>query len=184
MEPLPNKYPFSADGHLTMHFNKRQLLLAATATGLCLSRLAHSHGNEGHPKKSGPQIKDQKDWGIAGDAKSVRRTISVRMSDAMRFSPDRIEVRRGETLRFRVHNDGQAMHEFVIGTPAENAKHAELMKRFPDMEHDEPYMAHVSPGKIGEIVWTFNRAGRFEFACLVAGHYDAGMVGTIQVAAA
>jgi uncharacterized cupredoxin-like copper-binding protein len=76
------------------------------------------------------------------------------------------------------------MHEFVIGTKAENAKHAELMVKFPNMEHDEPWMAHVPPGKTGEIVWHFNRAGEFEFACLIAGHYQAGMVGTIKVGAA
>jgi uncharacterized cupredoxin-like copper-binding protein len=80
-----------------------------------------------------------------------------------------------------VHNTGQAMHEFVIGTRQENEAHAALMLRFPTMEHDEPYMAHVAPGKTGEIIWTFNRRGEFEFACLVAGHYSAGMVGTINV---
>ena len=69
-------------------------------------------------------------------------------------------------------------------TKAENAKHADLMVKFPNMEHDEPYMAHVPPGKTGEIVWTFNRAGEFEFACLIAGHYQGGMVGTIMVAPA
>ena len=57
------------------------------------------------------------------------------------------------------------------------------MLKFPDMEHDEPYMAHIPPGKIGAIVWTFNRAGEFDFACLIAGHYQAGMVGKIKVAA-
>jgi uncharacterized cupredoxin-like copper-binding protein len=55
------------------------------------------------------------------------------------------------------------------------------MIKFPTMEHDEPYMAHVAPGKTGEIIWTFNRAGQFEFACLIAGHYQAGMVGKIMV---
>jgi uncharacterized cupredoxin-like copper-binding protein len=39
----------------------------------------------------------------------------------------------------------------------------------------------VPPGKTGEIVWKFNRAGRFDFACLIAGHYQAGMTGTINV---
>ena len=103
------------------------------------------------------------------------------MSDAMRFTPERLSVKLGETLRFRVRNDGRAMHEFVIGTLQENARHAELMVKFPDMEHDEPYMAHVPPGQTGEIVWTFNRAGRFEFACLIAGHYQGGMKGIIDV---
>jgi uncharacterized cupredoxin-like copper-binding protein len=168
-----------------MKIHKRRLLIAATAVGLGLTGPARSHGPEGHAgsRKAGPVRKEQKDWGIAGDARSVRRTIEVRMGDDMRFRPDRITARLGETLRFRVHNTGKVMHEFVIGTPAENAQHAELMVKFPDMEHDEPYMAHVPPGKTGEIVWTFNRAGTFEFACLIAGHYQAGMVGTIVVAA-
>nr|WP_298835216.1 cupredoxin family protein [uncultured Piscinibacter sp.] len=120
-------------------------------------------------------------WGIAGHAAAVHRTIEIRMNDAMRFTPTRVDVRQGETLRFRVHNDGRVMHEFVIGTRAANAKHADQMIKFPGMAHDEPYMAHVAPGRVGEVVWTFNRAGRFEFACLIAGHYQAGMVGTLSV---
>jgi uncharacterized cupredoxin-like copper-binding protein len=102
----------------------------------------------------------------------------------MRFTPDRIEVRQGETVKFVVRNSGKVMHEFVIGTKKELDEHAALMVKFPNMEHDEPYMAHVPPGKTGEIVWTFNRAGEFEFACLIAGHYQAGMVGKIMVRAA
>ena len=102
----------------------------------------------------------------------------------MRFTPARLEVREGETVRFVVRNDGRTMHEFVIGTKAENDAHAALMMKFPDMEHDEPWMAHVPPGQAGEIVWTFNRAGEFDFACLIAGHYQAGMVGKIVVAPA
>ena len=164
-----------------MKTRKRQLLFAAAAFGLGFAGLARSHGTEDHPKKAGPVKKEQTDWGIAGDAKAARRTIEVGMADNMRFTPDRIDVRLGETVRFRVRNAGKLMHEFVIGTQAENAKHAELMLKFPNMEHDEPWMAHVPPGKTGEIVWTFNRAGSFEFACLIAGHYQAGMVGTITV---
>lgn len=82
-----------------------------------------------------------------------------------------------------VHNSGQVMHEMVIGTKKELDEHAALMAKFPEMEHDEPYMTHVAPGKSGEIVWTFNRAGQFDFACLIAGHYQAGMTGKIIVAA-
>jgi uncharacterized cupredoxin-like copper-binding protein len=92
-----------------------------------------------------------------------------------------MQFKRGETVRFMVHNHGQVMHEFVIGTEQENRQHAELMKKFPNMEHDEPYMAHVPPGKNASIVWQFNRPGQFEFACLIAGHYDAGMKGNIEV---
>ncbi len=162
----------------------RMALTAAAAAMPLLATPARAHTEKPHAPKKGPVVKEQKDWGIAGDAKSAKRSIAVGMADTMRFTPERIEVRQGETLKFVVRNTGKVMHEFVIGTKAENAKHAEMMVKFPNMEHDEPYMAHVPPGKVGEIVWTFNRAGEFEFACLIAGHYQSGMVGTIMVASA
>jgi uncharacterized cupredoxin-like copper-binding protein len=142
---------------------------------------AWAHGNKPHP--AGTAKAAQTDWGIAGQPRLARRTIEIGMGDDMRFKPTLIELRLGETVRFVVRNHGRLMHEFVIGTRAENARHAELMVKFPGMEHDEPWMAHVEPGKSGEIVWTFNRAGEFEFACLIAGHYQAGMVGRIVVRA-
>jgi uncharacterized cupredoxin-like copper-binding protein len=156
------------------------LLLAALAAA---AGPAVAHGDQ-HAKKPAAAVKEQKDWGIAGDAKDVKRTIEVKMLDAMRFAPDRIEVKQGETIRFVHRNVGKQMHEFVIGTKAENDAHAELMKKHPGMEHGEPYMAHVPGGKTGQIIWTFNRPGEFEFACLIPGHYQAGMVGKIKVAAA
>ena len=162
----------------------RMALSAAAAAMPLLATPARAHIDKPHAPKKGPVVKEQKDWGIAGDAKSAKRSIEVGMADNMRFTPERIEVRQGETVKFVVRNTGKVMHEFVIGTKAENAKHAEMMVKFPNMEHDEPYMAHVPPGKTGEIVWTFNRAGQFEFACLIAGHYQGGMVGTVMVAPA
>jgi uncharacterized cupredoxin-like copper-binding protein len=160
----------------------RMAAVTAAAALPLLTAPARAHTDKPHAPKTGPVVKEQKDWGIAGDAKSAKRSIEVGMADNMRFTPERLEVRQGETVKFVVRNTGKVMHEFVIGTKAENAKHAEMMIKFPNMEHDEPYMAHVPPGKTGEIVWTFNRAGQFEFACLIAGHYQGGMVGTIMVA--
>lgn len=155
-------------------------LLAATLMGVALG--ASAHGNEEHANKAGPVKKEQKAWGIAGEAKAAKRNIEIEMSDNMRFSPDKIEVRQGETVKFVVKNSGKMMHEMVIGTKKDLDEHAALMAKFPNMEHDEPYMTHVAAGKTGEIVWTFNRAGEFDFACLIAGHYQAGMVGKIKVA--
>ena len=128
-------------------------------------------------------VKEQKDWGIAGDVKSATREITLTMDDSMRFTPSAITVKQGETVRFVVKNQGKQMHEMVIGTKKELDAHAALMVKFPTMEHDEPYMAHVFSGKSQNLIWTFNRAGDFEFACLIAGHYQAGMVGKITVAA-
>jgi uncharacterized cupredoxin-like copper-binding protein len=90
-------------------------------------------------------------------------------------------VNKGDTVRFVVRNDGKVMHEMVIGTMKELKEHAELMRKFPDMEHDEPYMAHVAPGKTGEIMWQFTRAGEFYYACLLPGHMEAGMIAKITV---
>ena len=95
--------------------------------------------------------------------------------------PTDLVVKKGETIRFIVHNDGKVMHEMVIGTLDELKAHAELMRKFPDMEHDEPYMAHVAPGKKGELVWQFTKAGVFHYACLVPGHMEAGMIAKITV---
>lgn len=161
--------------------NAIKLLLLTTA--LTTAGLAMAHGDEDHAKKTGPVRKEQKDWGIAGDANSVKRTIELKMTDNMRFTPDTIEVRQGETVKIVLKNDGQMLHEFVLGTKKELDEHAAMMAKFPTMEHDEPYMAHVPMSKTGEVIWTFNRAGDFDFACLIAGHYQAGMVGKVKVAA-
>jgi uncharacterized cupredoxin-like copper-binding protein len=163
--------------------SKRKLIASLLGVGaLALARGAAAHTDKPHAAgKAGPVVREQKEWGIAGDAKDARRTIDCHMLDTMRFRPELVEARLDETIRFSARNTGRVMHEFVIGTPEENAAHYELMKKFPNMEHDEPWMAHVPPGKRGDIVWKFNREGEFEFACLIAGHYEAGMRGRIVV---
>lgn len=149
------------------------------------------HGNAPHDSSSAsngasasasaPAAKEQTPWGMAGDAKAVQRTLTLRMDDAMRFTPNHIGVREGDTVRLQVLNQGQLLHEIVLGTQATLNEHAAQMQKFPGMEHDAPHMAHVSAGKQGEIVWQFNRPGQFGFACLIDGHYQAGMTGTITV---
>lgn len=140
-----------------------------------------AHGD----KKSDHAAKktEQQAWGIAGERKKVTRTIRITMNDQMHFVPDKFDVKEGETVRIALKNSGKMLHEMVIGTKQVLDEHAALMVKFPDMEHDEPHMAHVPPGKSGEIIWQFNKAGQFDFACLIAGHYQAGMVGKINVIA-
>ena len=145
---------------------------------------AFAHGAETHDEKK-PAIDyskvEEKAFGKAADPKRATRTISIDMLDSMRFAPDLISVKRGEIIKFVVKNKGNVLHEIVFGTLSELKEHGELMKKVPDMEHDEPYMAHVAPGKTGEIVWQFTRAGEFNFACLLPGHFEASMVGKIIV---
>ncbi len=157
----------------------RRLLVTIVFGALAGAASAHSPHAQGH---SGPNLTPVTTaFGQTGDPKKVNRTVRIDMADTMHFTPASLTVRQGETVRFVIRNVGKAMHEMVIGTDKELREHAELMRKHPDMEHEEPYMAHVAPGQRGEIVWQFTQAGEFRFACLVAGHSEAGMVGTIRV---
>lgn len=147
-----------------------------------VSGQALGHGDKPDGKSAKAAVKaEQKPFGIAGDPRRVSRTVTMDMTDEMRFFPATLEVKRGDTVRFVLKNKGMVMHEMVIGTMDELKEHAELMKKFPDMEHDAPYMAHVKPGATQEIVWQFNRPGEFHYGCLIAGHFEAGMVGKVTV---
>lgn len=119
--------------------------------------------------------------GQAGRLEKVTRTIEIDMSDAMRFTPSAITVKKGETIRFTVRNSGKIPHEMVLGTEKELREHYEYMKKHPEMEHADDNMVTVQPGKTGEIIWHFTKAGTVSFACLLPGHYDAGMKGTVKV---
>ena len=99
----------------------------------------------------------------------------------MLFVPNHVEVRKGEQIKFVLYNSGELDHEFVLATAQENQKHAEAMKMNPEMEHHDPNATRVSPKKTDEIVWRFTDSGEFEFACLIPGHRDAGMFGTVNV---
>ena len=154
------------------------LLVGLSAASANLPVMAHSAAQHAAHHAV---VKEQKDWGIAGDASAVTRVIEITMLDTMRFVPEQINIKLGETVKLTVKNTGKLMHELVIGTKKELDEHAALMKKHPNMEHDEPYMAHVEPAKSADIIWNFNRAGQFDFACLLPGHYEAGMVGKINV---
>ena len=160
----------------------RSKLCAMAIAVLALSSpAAHAHGDDERAKarKFDAAKVEATDFGQEGDPRKVGRTIKVNMADSMRFAPADITVRRGETVRFIVHNAGKVLHEMVLGTEKALAEHAELMKKFPEMEHADPHMAHVKPGKSGEIVWQFTRPGEFRFACLQPGHFEAGMIGKV-----
>jgi len=155
----------------------------ATAIALAtLSLAAYPHGEVKHAKKAAKPIStEEKVFGREGDPKKASRTVKVDMSDKLRFTPDSLTIKRGETVKFVVKNRGKLMHEMVLGTMQELKEHAAMMLKHPTMEHDEPYMAHVAPGKTETMVWQFTKAGEFYFGCLVPGHFEGGMVGKIIV---
>lgn len=131
---------------------------------------AMAHGPETHSPVGEP-----------GQAGAVTRTVEVRMSDDMRFRPGKISVKRGETVKFVVRNDGAVPHEFMLGEIKALQEHAEVMRQHPTMEHDEPNAITVEAGQTGELIWKFTTPGRVDFACLIPGHFENGMKGDIRV---
>ena len=163
-------------------------LITLSAFALALVATSGWANNDGH--KSDEVKKDHPAGGHghggdatgkAGNPKKISRTIEIVAGDNMRYAPDRINAKEGETIRFVVKNTGQLKHEMVLGTRKELKKHAALMQKFPEMEHADANMLSLLPGKTGEIVWQFTNSGTVDFACLQPGHMEAGMVGKVAV---
>jgi uncharacterized cupredoxin-like copper-binding protein len=120
--------------------------------------------------------------GRPGKPEKAVRTVEIGAYDTMRFNHAQFTVKRGETVRIVLRNRGQLPHELVLGDEKSLREHAELMRKFPEMEHADPNQVSVAPGKTAELVWQFTKAGTVHFACLHPGHYEAGMKGSITVA--
>lgn len=161
---------------------KRLIIASALVVSLVSATGAFAHGDEDHGKKEEQHADGHAAaLGKPGDPGKVTRSIRVEMNDTMRFKPASIKVKRGETIRFIARNTGKVKHEMVLGTIKELKEHAEMMRKFPEMEHADPNQVSVEPGMTGELVWQFTKAGTFDFACLVPGHFEAGMVGKVRV---
>ena len=161
-----------------MKTQMRSIALGAVAA-LALSATAFAGpGGAGHGHG------DETAYGKPGDPKKPARIVQVSMTERdgkMLFIPGRVEVRRGEQVRFQLRNNGELDHELVVATLAENLKHAVEMQKNPDMEHDDPNAKRLAPKKTGEILWQFTKAGEFDFSCLIPGHREAGMTGKVIV---
>lgn len=132
----------------------------------------HSHGTEYSAGKPGDPKKN---------SRSVLVTMKETPEGKMIYIPAKVEVKRNEQIRFIITNTGAIPHEFVLASEADNLKHAEVMKKNPEMEHDDPNSKTIQPGKKAEIIWQFPKTGTFEFACLIPGHREAGMIGNVTV---
>ncbi|MBW7926128.1 MAG: cupredoxin family protein [Burkholderiaceae bacterium] len=142
------------------------------------------HQHSEHGMRAGDAVEDHPHVAVngqPGDPAKVDRVIDMTMDDTMRFTPDRITVKAGETVRFFLKNTGKVPHEFVIGSMDELREHAEMMRRMPEMRHEEPNSITLAPRQIGAVVWQFERPGPVDFACLVPGHFEAGMAGKVLV---
>lgn len=120
-------------------------------------------------------------------AQVISRSIEVRMDDQMRFTPSSLTVQAGETIRFVLHNAGRTEHEMVLGNPQEIAAHAQAMKQAAStggqMQHAHGTGVEITLGAGQKAEWVVNfpQATALEMACLIPGHYEAGMRGTVEV---
>jgi uncharacterized cupredoxin-like copper-binding protein len=147
-------------------------LICAAAASIAFAATAHTHDGS-HFSAGEP-----------GDPKKPARIVKISMLEEgkkMLFEPAVVEVSRGEQVRFVITNGGTYDHEFMLATKADNRKHAAVMKKFSDMEHDDPNAKRLSPFKSGELIWRFTKRGEFEYACLIPGHLEAGMHGKVIV---
>lgn len=163
--------------------NFRPVALSLTAMLVAVPALAAGNHAGGHDNSDGHHA--TMTVGVPGDASKVSRSINVVMKETdsgdMLFEPAQVKVRNGETIRFVIQNQGELEHEFVLDDHAGVMEHKAAMEKFPEMEHDDPNSLRLEPGNGGEVIWQFTNSGDFEFACLIPGHYDAGMKGTLKV---
>lgn len=166
-------------------FARRHVLPSLlTAAGLLVAG-ATLHSAFAGPGGAGHSHGTDYSAGEPGDARKPARVVPVTMKETddgrMIFIPNRVDVKKGEQVRFVLTNVGQIPHEFALASVEDNAKHAEQMKKFPEMEHDDPNSKTVQPKQKAEIVWRFSKTGEFEFACLIPGHRESGMFGSVGV---
>ena len=161
---------------MNRRFSKFSTLL--TAVALPTIAVASGAADHMHKTQSGGHAAA---LGQPAASKDAKRTVNVDMGDMMRFTPEKIEIRKGETVRFIVQNSGMLKHEMVLGTMAELKAHGAMMAKIPNMEHADPNAISVDPGKTGEFAWKFTKTGTFDFACLLPGHFESGMKGKIIV---
>lgn len=177
------------------------LALATAGTAHAAGSGGHHHGemHGGQQAMAGPMS-----FGKPGDAARADRIIDITMEDNF-FEPETLTVAAGETVHFKVTNNGSLVHEFNLGTPDYHAAHQDEMMMMQQhgvlmgdhinhdmmnmpmgedghmMTHDHANSILLEPGETGDVVWTFTSGGDIEFACNVPGHYAAGMVGTVDV---
>lgn len=149
-------------------------LLAAgsSLTGVVDDRSAHAHSGQVFAA------------GEPGDPAKQSRMIMLWFRDGpgtMTYAPDKIEVRAGEQIKFVLKNVGHLDHEFLLDSVENNAKHKIEMQKNPEMEHDDPNGKRLKSSQSTELLWRFTKKGTFEFACLIPGHYESGMKGTVIV---
>ncbi len=150
------------------------IIAASLASPFVYAGGADLHGHE-------TQHQEEDLAGDPGLSKGVDREITVTMHDSMRFNLDQLLVKQGETIRFVIYNQGKIPHEFTIGDKETLLDHRDMMRKMPQMKHQEANAITLEPGEKSEIIWTFGKGDNIQVACLIPGHYEAGMYTRVTI---
>ena len=140
--------------------------------------------------------------GEKGKLSEVNQVVEVKMYDNF-YEPNEIKIKKGETIKFKVYNFGEFVHEFNIATKKMHLKHQpemvklveneilladkidkkkmkEMAKKDQSMSHSHSNSVLLEPNEDGEIIWKFNTEAKLEAACNIPGHYETGMIAKIK----
>jgi len=157
-------------------------LLLLVASGSAMTQAVSGHEPASQNTSMTAAAKET-GYGTPGNARDAKRTVDISLLDTMRIQPAQLAVRQGETVRLRIRNTGAVAHEFVLGSKDEIIEHRDMMRRMPTSMHNDANAVSVAPGGTAELIWRFSKPGTFLYACLVPGHWEAGMQGTVTVSA-
>lgn len=133
----------------------------------------HGHAQGGHAASA---------VGAPGDPNQVTRIFDVKLLDSMRFAfSPKMQLKRGDVVRFVVRNTGAIQHEFSIGSAAEQEAHRAMMRQMPNMVHEDANSVTVEPGQTRELVLAFTGESQVVFACNIPGHSEAGMTASVSL---
>lgn len=138
------------------------------------------------------KLSDTSAFGKKGNPARVSKTVTIEATE-IKYDTEALQFKLGETVRFILTNKGEQPHELTIGDAAYQEVARQMMTHMAEMGMDlaspEHLTQHASAGNtivapVGEsreLVWTFTKAGSFEFSCNMPGHAEVGMKGPITV---
>ena len=148
------------------------LLTTCGGSGSNITTTAASNANQGEFA-----------FGEPADPATADRTIEIVTTNDLVFNPADLTATAGETITFRIVNDGTIIHDVTLGHEATQEEHAEEMAEMAGMANDQPNAMTIAAGETKELTWTFTQPGTVLIGCYQPGHYDAGMKGQITVEA-
>ncbi len=129
------------------------LLLIAILSISIIAGCAGSGGDDNGNDRSDEQTDIDESTEIASP-------IDIKLSE-FKITPSNITIQKGETINFKVENDGSTFHTYTIEGLDEELR--------------------LQSGQSDNVEIKFDKPGTYKVLCTVPNHEDRGMVGEIKV---